>query len=80
MRMSYGSPGGTGVSSAAAGDVNGALDAGGVGVTKGVVTAGVGEASGAAGAPQAEQRSASMHSAKKQYSFFSKMAIDLSSM
>ena len=78
--MSYGSPGGTGVSSAAAGDVNGALDAGGVGVTKGVVTAGVGEASGAAGAPQAEQRSASMHSAKKQYSFFSKMAIYLSSM
>ena len=78
--MSYGSPGGTGVSSAAAGDVKGTLDAGGVGVTKGVVTAGVGEASGAAGAPQAEQRSASMHSAKKQYSFFSKMAIDLSSM
>ena len=78
--MSYASPGGTGVTSAAAGDVNGALDAGGVGVTKGVVTAGVGEASGAAGAPQAEQRSASMHSAKKQYSFFSKMAIDLSSM
>ena len=80
MRMSYGSPGGTGVSSAAAGDVNGALDAGGVGVTKGVVTAGVGEASGAAGAPQAEQRSANRHSAKKQYSFFSKMAIDDSSM
>ena len=78
--MSYGSPGGTGVSSAAAGDVNGALDAGGVGVIKGVVAAGVGEASGAAGAPQEEQRSANRHSAKKQYSFFSKMAIDDSSM
>ena len=51
-----------------------------LGAIKGVVTAGVGEASGAAGAPQAEQRSASMHSAKKQYSFFSQMAIDLSSM
>ena len=78
--MSYGSPGGTGVSSAAAGDVNGTLAAGGVGVIKGVAAGGVGEASGAAGAPQAEQRSANRHSAKKQYSFFSKMAIDDSSM
>ena len=78
--MSYGSPGGTGVSSAAAGDVNGALDAGGVGVIKGVVAAGVGEASGAAGAPPAEQRSAYCHSAKKQYRLFSKVAIGDSSM